>query len=525
MRLGVLFLLLWGASLALAADDGLGAPADETTAESALAEQPLPRQLAVRLRCRGPRVDASALTDYSRVSWRGSDGQELFLVTERDPAEARLDDYVTVYATVAPPGRGWSMTAGDVRPGWATGLVLGRSRGPSGVPSHPGQDADVVGWRSTAENQSVRGLALRGQGTRARWAVLLGQGRWDARLDSLGQVVSLPTSGLHVSATERAGRDQLALEVAAGRLAACAGGWTAGVSLAALSFGRPLDLRRAGRAPWGFHGQGLRLFSLDIDGHVKGCELRGEAALDHRGQGAQVLAVRRPCGRWRARVLGRWRHPGFYSPLGNTAPVGERSLLMAAERVRTQLFVDLHNQAAAAQSGAGAAGWSAGGAARWPGLRGGVLALRLEAEGRVAPGPATGQRLAGWRGALGFDAAGRAQPAWHLGLAQRTWRRGPGITCHGSLVSAHRQLAVGRLQLWVQGACFRTDGYYGRLYESERDLPGLASLRALYGHGGVLGALASWSIGPALLSLRGRWQSGDAPGHLVAAQVDVSAGW
>lgn len=525
MRLSALFLFLWVAAPATAADDGLGAPADENAAESALADQALPRQLAVRLRCRGPQVDPATWTDYSRVSWRGPDGQELFLVTERDPAEARLDDYVTVYVAVAPPGRGWSLTGGDVRPGWATGLVLGRNRGPSGVPSHPGQDADVVGWRSTAENQSVRGLALRGQGRRVRWAALLGQGRWDARLDSLGRVVSLPTSGLHVSATERTGRDQLAVEVLAGRLAARASGWTAGVSLAALAFGRPLDLRRAGRAPWGFHGQGVRLFSVDLDGRAKGCELRGEAAVDHRGQGARVFAIRRSWGRWRTRVLGRWRHPGFYSPLGNAAPVGERALLVAAERTRTRLFIDLHNQAAAAQSGAAAAGWSAGAAQRWPGPRRGFLALRLEAEGRAGLGPGTGHRLAGWRGALGWDGVGRGQPQWHLGLAQRTWRRDTGATCHGWLVSAHRQLTRNRLQLWVQASCFRTDGYYGRLYEPERDLPGLTSIRALYGQGGVLGALASRRVGAAVLSLRGRWQSGDAAGYLIAAQMDLTGSW
>ena len=173
-------------------------------------------EVQVRWRVRGAAREWERLHWYQRVEWEPRMGQDFFAVVERDPGERRLYDFNAFYYG-AQMGKG-RVVVGDFRPGFGTGMVFGRrSRG--GVPSMvPAEDSRRLGYRSSGENESLRGVV--GRYGRGSWeGVLLGgRARRDGRLDEYERVSALPASGYHVTETEIAGRDLLGIDVGGARL-------------------------------------------------------------------------------------------------------------------------------------------------------------------------------------------------------------------------------------------------------------------------------------------------------------------
>jgi hypothetical protein len=404
-------LLLLAVASSAQVGDGANGEQDEAAAESALADRPLPQRVDFRCRTRGPGATPDQLSFYTRASWCRADGQEFYLVTERDPGESHWADYAAAYAHLASKGTPWSATVGDLRPGWASGLLLGRTAGLTGgsLP-HPPRDSDIVGSRSAGENQSLRGLALRWQRSRLTVVTVVGQARRDARLDTMGRVISLPESGSHMTPTELAGQDQLGVETVAGRLVLTFGTWRLGASGQGLSFSRPVDLRRGGRLPYAFHGSSIGLVAADIDGRVGRLDLRAEAAADRRGHRSRLGGLRLDLGRIRARLVARWHDPGFYAPFG-TGAANERGLQMVLEGHGWSAYAGRQRRPAPTLTFPSPANSATCGSSTRTRLPGGLLLQTryyAERQPRLVSGSALSERA--WRLAVDLEKGGRPSP-------------------------------------------------------------------------------------------------------------------
>ena len=238
------------------------------------------RDLSLRWRVRGAEKSWERLQVYQRVEWKPRDGQAFFGLVERDPGEREWRDFSAFYYRVA--GKMGEVVIGDLRPGFGAGVVFGRGRRSSVNARVPTADSVRLEYRSSGENAAVRGVVWRyGKG---RWeGVLLGgRARRDGRLDDAGRGRSLPEGGDHVTATEVAGKDVLALDGLAGRVRWRGARWQWGITALGLDFSRELDLRRKGRTPWGFVGGQQQMGAVDVRGDWGRVWVAAEAA---RGAG------------------------------------------------------------------------------------------------------------------------------------------------------------------------------------------------------------------------------------------------
>ena len=246
------------------------------------------RDLSLRWRVRGAEKSWERLQVYQRVEWKPRDGQAFFGLVERDPGEREWRDFSAFYYRVA--GKMGEVVIGDLRPGFGAGVVFGRGRRSSVNARVPTADSARLEYRSSGENAAVRGVVWRyGKG---RWeGVLLGgRARRDGRLDDAGRVRSLPEGGYHVTATEVAGKDVLALDGLAGRVRWRGARWQWGITALGLDFSRELDLRRKGRTPWGFVGGQQQMGAVDVRGDWGRVWVAAEAARDGVGRWGMVGA-------------------------------------------------------------------------------------------------------------------------------------------------------------------------------------------------------------------------------------------
>ncbi|MSR82103.1 MAG: hypothetical protein EXS58_04155 [Candidatus Latescibacteria bacterium] len=175
--------------------------------ENELAEQEGPGVFSLRLRGQGA---PGRTRQYQRLTWKGR-RQEAHLLVERDPGERHWADFAAGYYHWCHPTRPLAFTAGDLRPGFGQGLVFGRSGGRGAPFPALRQDRQNPGYRASGENDALRGLALDGRAGSWEVVVLAGRAGRDARMGKEGQVISLPTSGLHRTRTEKTGQDLLGL--------------------------------------------------------------------------------------------------------------------------------------------------------------------------------------------------------------------------------------------------------------------------------------------------------------------------
>lgn len=321
-------------------------------------------------------------------------------------------------------------------------------------------------------------------------------------MDDDGRVTSLPESGYHVSAKEEEGRRLLRMDVGGGRLLYRGEGWSLGGSALAAGFEHTVDLRRPERKDWAFGGDGQRLWATDGE-MVRGrTEVRGEMATDGEGRWGMVAGIRIRLGKRQLRGLVRRYDPGFYSFFGGAPSRGgmenERGYLIGLEGRGWALFFDRYRRPSRTYYYPLPSVVSA---------RGGSLEHRL-GRNLTARALYREDRQPRWREEQSREERSRRM------RVELEFRRGKGLLVRlrlegrrldrggespelGQLVGILAKGGWRAVHIALHGTRFQTDSYASRLYEYEYDLPGMVSVRPLYGKG--------WR-GYALMGLKGkRW--------------------
>lgn len=473
--------------------------------ENELAEQGGPGALSLRLRAQGTPGETR---QYQRLAWKGRH-QDAYILVERDPGEAHWDDFAAGYYHWRHPTRPFALTAGDLRPGFGQGLVFGRSGGRGAPFPALRQDQPNPGYRSSGENDALRGLALGARAGTWEGVLLGGRAGRDARRGKEGQVITLPASGLHRTRTEKAGRDLLGLWVGGVRLRRRGRSYQWGATFQQLHLDRRVDLRRKDHRA--FHGREVRLAGTDFRLQWRGLRAAGEGGVDTHGRtGALGVATLR---------LGRlglgatWRRydpdfPAFFGgALGRSDQRDETGLLLNAEgRWRgwqARLWTDGWRPVQADQPHSQVRGASL--IAPLP------SSLRLELSGQQAPGR-------DHRGRLDLDWSPHQRLELAARVEGRRLREKGGAAARGRLYSWRAAGQWHQLEWICHLSRFRTSAYASRLYEYEYDLPGALSIRPLYGKGWRWYLLATHTWGPLSLAARYRHQQGR---HHAGLQLDL----
>ena len=487
-------------------------PEQAAQLEVAQADRLPSSQFNGRWRLQKPLAGARDLRLYQRLEGRAF-RSSFFLLTEKDPGEVAWNDFTALYATHTRPDSSLQIALGDLRPGFAQGLVLARAPARGGVPAlSRRRDSPRLGHRSSGEFPTLRGLALRWNSAGGTAILLAGRNRLDARLDTLGRAVSLPRSGLHISAGQRAARHRLRAWIGGARWRLRRPPVHLGATIVATRFDRPVDLRRPERTPWALHGRGQLQWGLDLRTSWGVAEISG----DHQGHGALLAAIRARMGPNRLESLLRYYAPGFHSLYGGAPSAAgmhnELGYLLALAGggggLTWRLFADLYrrlrpDRLRPAPGLTQTSGISLGQA--WG--RGGRLQLSYQA--RQSPlwqsqGPDAQQSRR-----LRFDLN------WRHGSLQMRLRL-EGRTIHtslppqevGLLASARATYRSHRSQIALHLSRYRTDSYQSRIYEFEHSLPGTVSVRSFHGTGWRFNAAGNRHLGPWTISLHYRYQEG-----------------
>lgn len=345
---------------------------------------------------------------------------EAVFLTERDPLEVRLADFLTGYVRVAAVPGLRRLLAGDFRPGYGQGLLFSRhNRSATGLEWARPASVRTVGYRSAIEDGALRGVFAEGRAGRVTWTAMGARNRWDAAVDSSG-VAEIRTADLHVTQTQRERRGRLReylaalrsrVEVPAGRI---------GATFVRTAFTPALqNVRR-------LHSSGM-----DWDLHARQTNVFGEIAASGRKAVAWLTGARTGMDRLKLVMLARRYPPGFSS---------------------------LHGGPFSAYSGSNEWGLFAGAVWR-PGRRTRFQAT-LDRHGRIAPEgrhtlPARGERF-------GFEMRrrlGSARLRLTLGTRRQTVTTS-GITGMRHQKRARLRLTVprsdARLNLWLEGAGARS---------------------------------------------------------------------
>ena len=486
---------------------------------------------------------------YQRLEWEAPGGPSLYALAEKDPGERSWRDFASAHASAELAG--FEAVAGDLRPGFAQGLVFSRHgrRGGAAMPG-PRRDTGATGYRSSAENHSVRGLSLRRRRPGFEAAVLAGFIRFDARVDDSGRVTSLPQSGYHVSPAERRNADRLGGQAGVLRLRRDRGRLSFGTTLLKLRFSRLVDLRRPGRVEYAFHGRGQSTAGLDLTWRARRFKGFCEVALQDRGRLGWVGGLRLSSRRLTAGVLLRAYDPGYHAFFGGAPGAGgmknERGVLAVIGHRRTGLsfYGDRYRRPQRTYF------YPMPGEHTLFGAEWRLARLVKPLRGRGPEG--LSRALAGvaaWNPKLSLRQRGK--PVWKQGEAATArsrkvrfdlQRKGEGRlrmirlrletgrvrtgarTDRAANASVVARLRLGALRCSGHLSRFRVDSWDARIYEFEYDLPGAVSIRALNGEGWRAYGLLELARGPASASFRYRFERrrGRGNGHLAGLQLDLA---
>jgi hypothetical protein len=465
---------------------------------------------------------------YQRLSAVFAKDWRLWLLTEKDPGERLWNDYTSFYMEHSLPRLGIRVTAGDLRPGFAQGLVWGRSPvfGGMALPQRR-RDSRNLGKRSSAESGAIRGLAWRWQRGKWRTVWLVGQGRWDGRLDGAGRVVGLRLDGEHISPTQLAGRGVLGSWITGGRLAYIGSTWQLGTVWLGQRLDRPLDL--SGGKPWAFVGRGQSMAGIDGQWRWRAVAVYGEFAADPRRGNGLSAGLRWQRGKRRRTSLAlqvRRYSPGFRSFYGGglsaTDATNEEGLSFAYKnrqgRWRLHLFADSYRRLRPLVSGGAVKAKVVGGVGL--GLVGGVwdaevLYRRNHGWRRVGRWYTDQVR---WTGARRF---GRTK--WTARAASKRVVASGGAVDYGGLVSGRVDWGQTHWHGILHLSFAAVSAYASRVYEYEPGLPGTFGVRAFYRRGGrlVLLGARSWGRLRATGQVRGE-SSAEGVEWRLAGQLDLA---
>ena len=473
-------------------------------------------ELAIRSRVKGAEGEWGRLQLYQRVEWKPREGQLLFALAERDPGETNWRDFSSFYYQVS--GKRGELVVGDLRPAFAAGVIMGRSRRGGMTASVSADDGARLGYRSSGENEALRGAVFRSGWENWQGVLFVGKAMRDGRINEDGHVSSLPTGGYHVTTTEVAGQDLLSVRTGGGRLRWRGEHWQWGVTALGLNFSHPLDLRRTGRTPWGFVGSRQRLGGVDMRFGWGRSRMALEVAGDGVGHWGAVGALGIRVLDRRLRLLARYYAPGFHSFFGGApgAPGMQNELggIAVLSGRGWRLYAEAYRRPQRSYFVPVAATYATWGA-QWA-RQLGDLSVRGQWQGRWRPRWRDGQ----------LDA--ERQHKWRLDIDHAAWRW---------RTEAQRLLVDGRIEWGLLGSTrfktrwlalhlsrFQTASYATRVYEFEVDLPGSVSIRPLYGSGWRAYALVSAAVGRWSVSARYRLQWDRRLRRYSGLQVDWLGG-
>ena len=496
-----------------------------------------PREALSRLRfvrrsssARGrPLLTGSGL--HARTTYRAGDLVAASVTTDKDAGEGNPLDFAAGYAEVRSEVA--RLVVGDFRPGFAQGLVLSRwTRAPADLSQVVRRPSRQVGYRSTEENGALRGVYLEGMRGAWRVAALGSSARFDAAIDTSGQVERLTEGGLHVTDLERSRADALR-ETALGLRIERAAAGRSHFGMTSLRSGFNPPFKPQGRGP---SGASATVLGLDAGASLGGLKVAGEMAQTGQGRawaaGAAYQRRRIEAG-LQMRDYGQrfqtLRGAGF-STFGDAQ--NERGvfagLVWRTRRIRAaSLTFDR--------------AWRPG---PTPTLPPGSARSSLTFRVRHAP---LRRLLLQWSGQTRWDQVYKGKQQGVLPRRRRGLRmdatqhlgRGVQFLVRGDLVNAAigpgREAggsAFGELKVRYKGlraagrlTYFNTPSYESRIFEWEDAPEGMVALRTLTGRGVKGYVLISAKAGPARTTLR-LWRQRPLDGRKatteVVAQVDVN---
>ena len=265
-------------------------------------------------------------------------------LTERDPLEVRLADFLTGYVRVASVPGLRRLLAGDFRPGYGQGLLFSRhNRSATGLEWARPTSVRTVGNRSAIEDGALRGVFAEGRSGRVTWTAMGARNRWDAAIDSSG-VAAIRTADLHVTQTQRERRGRLRENVAALRSGVELPAGRIGATFVRTTFTPALQhvrRRHSAGMDWNLRGNRMNLF--------------GEIAASGGTAVAWLTGARTGIDRLKLVILARRYPPGFSSlrggPFsaysgGNEWGLFAGAVWRAGRKTRFQATLDRHGRVA-----------------------------------------------------------------------------------------------------------------------------------------------------------------------------------
>ncbi|MDP6779818.1 MAG: helix-hairpin-helix domain-containing protein [Candidatus Latescibacteria bacterium] len=414
------------------------------------------------------------------------------LLVERDPGETGMTDFWSGHLlTTAAPGFE-RILVGDFRPGIGQGLLLSRrTRTPRGFAwARPGS-AGRIGYRSSTENGSLRGLYAEARTGSLIWTVIYSRTAWDAVADSTGSA-RLRQGGEHVSQAQRKRKNALKERVAGVRVAGRVASARLGLLIMRTAFGMPLAGPAGPRSALGQIGVdgSLRLRMITLFGELAG-------GLGH----AWLAGAAARIGTFHLRLLGRHYSPTFLALRGapfsaySGPPENEWGRFLGVvwrpwSTTRVQAEVDSHGRIVPKPPMSESATGSRSTASLTQ--RAGPFTLQLSLSSREKTVVRSGVTGVQWRRSI------RAAASTRGSTRLRCWYalvRGGSPAGSGTGRAAGLALQVrtsSGLGLSVSGALFQVDTYDARLYTSEPDVWGGSRLVVLSGRGHVAGVRIGW---------------------------------
>jgi hypothetical protein len=299
--------------------------------------------IALRAISRGT-WDGARLTE-SAAFHRGA-GLRFGGLLDRDAGERDLDDFRAGWFEARCGGA--QVVAGAFDVDWGLGATLSTASPPWGGAAM-GRRALRAGrgltpHRGTAEETSLRGVAASLGGARARLAAFYSDARRDAFVRD-GGVTSLPGTGLHRTARERAASDRLRDRTVALRAEiAVARGVRVGGTARADAYAPAVAPGPRSPLPAGSRAVAVGVDALLAVGPV---QIGTERAALRGGRAARVAAAQVAGALGRLGVLARRFDPEFRAlhtaPLGRLGrPANERGVLVFAEVRRRSIRIEAH---------------------------------------------------------------------------------------------------------------------------------------------------------------------------------------
>ncbi len=261
---------------------------------------------------------------YMRVRCELPRGFTMGAVTERDPGERDALDHLGGYVRWEAGVSEDTVIGGDVVVEWGQHLIAGA---PSfGTPGGPVLRDRLRGYDGAAESTARRAAAASLGAGSMGLQVFAARTSLDAGLDETGRVTTVRTSGLHVTDGERSGRDAVRESAVGVRVTRRLGSsdpgdtWQVAASVLSVRYDRRFVRGDPQRSRFGFEGDGIELYGIDVSGKSRDLRWGAELAASSSGEHATIISIEARPGRARLLLGADLVSRGFSSPLGASPP-------------------------------------------------------------------------------------------------------------------------------------------------------------------------------------------------------------